>query len=112
LRGIFPNPGRTILPGLFVRVRLNALQKRNALLVPGDALNFDQQGEYILVVDEKNAVERKAVKTSFQVGDIMVVESGLKPQDWVITEGLLQAIPGREVNPQRSTMNAPEQAEK
>ncbi|HEV3113840.1 MAG TPA: efflux RND transporter periplasmic adaptor subunit [Candidatus Binataceae bacterium] len=102
LRGIFPNPSRSILPGLFVRVRLNALQKRNAMLVPGDALNFDQQGEYVLVVDDKNMVERKTVKTSFQVGNMMVIESGLQPEDWVITEGLLQAIPGREVNPQRS----------
>ena len=112
LRGIFPNPSRTILPGLFVRVRLNALQKRNALLVPGDALSFDQQGEYVLVVNGKNVVERKTVKTSFQVGTMMVIESGLQPEDWVITEGLMQAIPGREVNPERSVMQATEQAEK
>jgi RND family efflux transporter MFP subunit len=100
LRGIFPNPDLTILPGLFVRVRLNALEKRPALLVPGDALSFDQQGEYVLVVNDKNMVERRSVKTSFQVGDMMVVESGLKPGDWVIVEGLLQAIPGRVVNPE------------
>ena len=107
LRGIFPNPNRSILPGLFVRVRLNALQKRNALLVPGDAINFDQQGEYVLAVNDKNVVERKTVKTSFQVGNMLVIDSGLKPEDWVIIEGLLQAIPGREVNPQRSVMQPP-----
>ncbi|HKD66399.1 MAG TPA: efflux RND transporter periplasmic adaptor subunit [Candidatus Binataceae bacterium] len=107
LRGIFPNPELTILPGLFVRVRLKALQMREALLVPGDAINFDQQGEYVLVVNDKNMVVRNSIKTTFQVGDMMVIESGLKADDWVITEGLLQAIPGREVNPQRSKLSAP-----
>ncbi len=107
LRGIFPNPDLTILPGLFVRVRINAPVARNALLVPGEALSFDQQGEYVLVVNDKNLVERRGVKTSFQVGDMMVIASGLQPDDWVIVEGLLQAIPGREVNPQRSTKAPP-----
>jgi RND family efflux transporter MFP subunit len=104
LRALFANPELTILPGLFVRVRVKALQKRNALLVPGDALNFDQQGEYVLTVNEKNVVERKGVKTSFQIRDMMVVEDGLKPDNWVITDGLLQAIPGRAVLPERSTI--------
>jgi RND family efflux transporter MFP subunit len=106
LRGIFPNPELTVLPGLFVRVRVKSPQQHNALLVPGDALSFDQQGEYVLVVNAKNVVERRTVKTGFQVGDMMVVESGLKPDDWVIVEGLLQAIPGREVAPQRTTLRA------
>jgi RND family efflux transporter MFP subunit len=107
LRGIFPNPELMILPGLFVRVRLHALEKREALLVPGDAISFDQEGEYVLVVNDKNAVERRGVKTGFQVGDMMVIDSGLKPDDWVIVEGLMQAIPGREVNPQRTALKPP-----
>jgi len=107
VRGVFPNPNLTILPGLFVRVRIKAQQKRNSLLVPGDALSFDQQGEYVLVVDENNIVKRKGVKTSFQIGDMVVVEEGLTAGDWVITEGLLQAIPGREVRPERSMIPAP-----
>jgi membrane fusion protein, multidrug efflux system len=65
----------------------------------------------VLVINDKNVVERRAVKTSLQIGDAMVVEAGIKPEDWVITEGLLQAIPGREVNPQRSTMPAPSEAD-
>ena len=101
VRGIFPNGELTVLPGLFVRVRVKARQKRKGLLVPGDALSFDQQGEYVLVVDEKNVVERKGVKTSLQIRDMVVVDEGLNADDWVITEGVLQAIPGREVRPQR-----------
>jgi RND family efflux transporter MFP subunit len=102
LRGTFPNPDRTVLPGLFVRVRVPALEKRNALLIPGDAVSFDQQGEYVLVVNNKNVVERRGVKTGPQVGGLLVVGDGLKPDDLVIVAGILQAIPGRVVNPQRA----------
>ena len=107
LRGIFPNPDHTVLPGLFVRVRVPALQKRDALLVPGDALSFDQQGEFLLVVNEHNVVERRGVKTGPQVGELLVIAEGLKPDDLVIVEGLLQAIPGRTVTTQLAASSAP-----
>ena len=112
LRGIFPNPNRTILPGLFVRVRVPALQQRDALLVPGDAVSFDQQGEFLLVVNDKNVVERRGVKTGPQVGELLVIGEGLKPDDLVIVEGGLQAIPGRTVNPQRAASGAPQSKNK
>ena len=96
-----------MLPGLFVRVRVPALQKREALLVPGDAISFDQQGEYVLVVDDKNVVQRRAVKTGQQVGDALVVNEGLTADDRVIVEGILQAIPGREVTPHAADAGAP-----
>jgi RND family efflux transporter MFP subunit len=112
LRGIFPNPNRTILPGLFVRIRVPALQQRDALLVPGDAVSFDQQGEFVLVVNEKNVVERRGVKTGPQVGELLVIGEGLKPDDLVIVEGGLQAIPGRTVNPQQRAPSASPQSPK
>jgi membrane fusion protein, multidrug efflux system len=106
-RGIFRNPDRSVLPGLFVRVRVPALQKKDALLVPGDAVSFDQQGEYVLVVNDKNIVERRGVKTGSQVGNMLVIGEGLKPDDRVIVEGILQAIPGRVVKPQQAEKMSP-----
>ena len=106
LRGVFANPSRTILPGLFVRVRVPALQQRDALLVPGDAVSFDQQGEFVLVVNNKNVVERRGVKTGPQVGELLAIGEGLKPDDLVIVEGGLQAIPGRAVKPQISNQRS------
>ena len=106
LRAIFPNHDLSVLPGLFIRVRVPVQSQRDALLVPGDAVSFDQQGEYVLLVDSKNLVERRTVKTGAQVGDKLVIEEGLKPDDRVIVEGLLQAIPGREVNPQTASTSA------
>ena len=101
LRGIFPNRDLTILPGLFVRIRVPAALMEDALMVPADAVNFDQQGEYLLLVNDKNLVERRSVTLGPQVGDLQAIEKGLRRDDWVIVEGILQAIPGRVVSPQR-----------
>jgi len=106
VRAIFPNDQLDTVPGLFARVRIAAQEKREALLVPGEAVSFDQQGEYVLVVDDKDLVERKSVKTGQQMGDKLVIEDGLTAGDWVIVDGLLQAIPGREVAPERTTLKA------
>jgi membrane fusion protein, multidrug efflux system len=107
LRGIFPNSDRSVLPGLFARVRIPTIQQRDALLVPGDAVSFDQQGEYVLVVNKQNVVVRRGVKTGPQVGERLVIQEGLKPDDLLIVEGILQAIPGRTVNPQPAAASVP-----
>jgi len=107
LRGIFPNDDGSVFPGLFARVRVPEPQARSALLVPGDAISFDQQGEYLLVVDSKHVVERRSVKAGFQVGSMLVINEGLQPDDWVIVAGLMQAIPGSEVSPQQTTLTPP-----
>jgi RND family efflux transporter MFP subunit len=100
VRGIFPNHDHSVLPGLFARVRIKAPKAREALLIPGDAVSFDQQGSYVLVVEKDGVVERRGVKTGFQVGAMIVVEDGLDVADQVIVQGLLQAIPGRKVTPE------------
>jgi RND family efflux transporter MFP subunit len=102
LRATIPNRELNLLPGLFVRVRVPTAERRGALIVPGDAVSFDQQGEYVLIVDNRNRVERRGVKTGAQIGQGLVIENGLKPEDWVIVEGRLEAIPGREVRPNRA----------
>ncbi len=99
VRGVFPNPDFAVLPGVFARVRVSALQKTDALLIPGEAVGFDQQGEYVLVLNAKNTVERRAVKTGRQVRDRLVISEGLGPTERVIVEGILQAVPGREARP-------------
>jgi RND family efflux transporter MFP subunit len=107
LRATLPNRDLDMLPGLFVRIRVPEAERRNAMLVPGDAVGFDQSGEYVLVVNDKNVVERRRVKTGAQVGDDLVVTDGLRATDWVITEGRLQAIPGGRVTPHRATLPPP-----
>jgi RND family efflux transporter MFP subunit len=110
LRATLPNGSLDMLPGLFVRIRVPEAERRNALLVPGDAVGFDQLGEYVLVVNNHDVVARKPIKTGAQVGDYLVVTDGLHATDWVITEGRLQAIPGGKVTPHRATLPPPSQA--
>lgn len=100
LRAIFPNPDRSMVPGLFARVRVPVGRIANALLVPETAMGFDQIGRYVLIVDDKNVVERRSVEIGPQQGDYRVVDSGLKGDERVIVNGLLRAIPGREVTPE------------
>ena len=106
VRGVFHNPDLAVLAGVFVRVRVSALQKSDALLVPGDAVGFDQQGEFVLIVNAKNIVERRAVKSGMQLGGRIVISEGLGAEDRVIVEGIQQAIPGRQVSPEWAAANA------
>jgi RND family efflux transporter MFP subunit len=108
LRGIFPNSDSRIIPGLFARVRAPYAQTHDAVLVPAEAVGSDQQGNYVLTVDDKSVVARKSVEAGQQVGEKRVISSGLKGDEWVIVEGLLRAIPGREVTPERAGGAAPE----
>lgn len=100
VRAVFPNPAPAVLSGLFARVRIPIGVARPALVVPGDAIAFDQQGAYVLVVNDRNVVERRAITTGPQVGEQYVVERGLQLDDRVVVEGLARAIPGRTVQPE------------
>jgi RND family efflux transporter MFP subunit len=100
VRGILPNPDRVLLPGYYVRVRVPFSQQQSALLVPDVALGSDQSGRYLLVVNGENVVEQRKVQAGPLQGDLRVIESGLKPDDRVVTAGLLRAIPGQKVDPQ------------
>ena len=102
LRGIFPNPKGDILPGLFARIQAPFQQTQDALLVPAVAVGFDQLGNYVLMIKDKNVVERRQVEIGEQVGEMRVIKSGLTGSDRVIVDGLLRAIPGREVTPEEA----------
>jgi RND family efflux transporter MFP subunit len=100
VRGVLPNPDRILLPGYYVRVRVPFDKQENALLVPDVALGSDQSGRYVLVVNADNIVEQRKVRAGQLEGDLRVIEDGLKPDDRVVTAGLLRAIPGQKVDPQ------------
>jgi len=107
LRGIFPNPTYKILPGLFARVRAPLGEPRPALLVPEVAIGYDQLGPYVLTVNDQKEVRRVPVKLGTQVDDYRVVAEGLNGDEWVIVNGLLRAIPGKQVTPEKETLPGP-----
>jgi len=101
-RAEMSNERRLMLPGFFVRLRV-PLEETPALLVPSVALGSDQGGRYVLVVNGDNVVEQRKVEVGPTVGEMAVIENGLKPEDRVVTAGLLRAIPGQKVDPQTQT---------
>ena len=103
VRGIFPNPNFELLPGLFARVRGQIGETKDALVVPAEAVGFDQLGNYVLTVDDKNVVARKTVETGPLFDNGRVIRTGLSKDDRVIVNGLLRAIPGREVTPETAS---------
>ena len=105
-RAIFDNKERRLLPGLFVRVRTPVGKLDNAILVPDAALGTSQEGRYLLVVGPDNVVQRKNVKTGDREGPYRIIESGIDPGDWVVTEGVQRAIPGAKVDPQQTKLSA------
>jgi RND family efflux transporter MFP subunit len=106
VRAIFPNTDRALLPGNFVRVRVPVQETPDALLVPDAALGSDQGGRYLLVVNGDNVVEQRKVAAGQAVGELRVIDSGLKPDDRVIVTGVIRAIPGEKVDPQLKTADA------
>jgi len=102
LRGVFPNPDGKMLPGQFTRVRLPVGKKSGAILIPQSAVGYDQLGNYALIVNENNTVERRNVKTGAQKNHSYVIEQGLTGDEWVVTNGMLKAVPGRQVTPERA----------
>jgi RND family efflux transporter MFP subunit len=108
MRGVLPNADGRILPGLYARVRV-PVEQRAAFLVPDAAIGHDQQGSFVFVVNDKNVVERRSVKTGPAVDALRAIDDGLKGDEWVVVNGLVKAAPGRQVTPEReSGAGAPE----
>jgi RND family efflux transporter MFP subunit len=99
-RGIFPNPGRQIIPGMDVRIQASIGDPKPRILVEERAIGSDQRGDYMLAVNEKNVVEYRPVKLGPRFDSMRVVESGIAVSDWVIVNGLQRARPGTQVKPE------------
>ncbi|MBM7484769.1 MULTISPECIES: efflux RND transporter periplasmic adaptor subunit [Bradyrhizobium] len=112
VRGLVPNDKRVLLPGYFVRVRVPFTQEKDALLVPDTALGSDQGGRYLLVVNGDNVVEQRKVQIGPVDNGLRVIESGLKPEDRVVTAGLLRVIPGQKIDPQVTKIEQPQASAK
>ncbi|CAO97526.1 efflux RND transporter periplasmic adaptor subunit [Erwinia tasmaniensis] len=101
LRAIFPNPDHNLLPGMFVRARLEEGTNPNALLVPQQGVTRTPTGQATaLVVGTDNKVEVRNLTADRAMGDKWLVTGGLKAGDRVIVTGLQRVKPGATVTPQ------------
>lgn len=98
LRAMFPNPRGVLLPGMFVRARVDEGVQRQAILVPQRALTRDARGQAIvLIVNAEGKVERRVVVADRAVGNQWLIREGLAAGDQVIVEGLQKVRPGADV---------------
>lgn len=98
LRAVFPNPQGLLVDGQLVTAVVEADEAAPALVVPVDALQIDQTGPYVLVVNAENKIEVKRVELQRQDGGMAVIAKGLTAGDLVVTEGVQKVRPGQVVN--------------
>ena len=112
LRAIFPNPDHTLLPGMFVRARLEEGTNPTALLVPQQGVTRTPRGDAsALVVGADDKVETRQIVASQAIGDKWLVTDGLKPGDRVIVTGLQKVRPGAQVKAQEITADNNQQGQ-
>lgn len=98
LRAVVPNPRSELLPGMFVRARLDEGVSPQAILVPQSAVTRDQNGRpLVMVVDAQNKIERRSIETDRAIRDAWLVTSGLQAGERVVVEGLQKVRPGASV---------------
>ncbi len=95
----FPNRGGVIRPGQYGRARFVLETRKAAMLVPQRAVQELQNLHNVLVVGSDNKVQNRTITVGPKVDDLWVVESGVKPGDRVVVEGLQRLRPGMAVTP-------------
>jgi membrane fusion protein (multidrug efflux system) len=101
LRAIFPNPDEFLLPGMFVRERIEEGVSAQGLLVPQQGVTHDPQGRPVaLVVGKDDKVESRILVADRAIGTNWLVTKGIAEGDRVIVEGVLKVAPGMVVTPQ------------
>ena len=97
LKGTFANRERKLWPGQFVNVVLTLTREPNAIVVPSQAIQTGQQGQYVFVVNEDLTVEPRPVVVGRFVSNETVVQKGLLAGEKVVTDGQLRLYPGARV---------------
>ena len=100
LEASFPNPNKVLLPGLFARIRAKYREIENAVVIPRKAV-VEMQGQFrVYVVNQQSQVDAVSIELGPEVGNEVVVKTGLTGGETIITEGLQKVRPGMPVNPQ------------
>jgi multidrug efflux system membrane fusion protein len=102
LKGTFQNTANRLWPGEFVRVTLGLTTHPHATVVPNQAVQTGQDGQFVYVVKQDRTVEMRPVVTGTRVDQELVIDRGLQPGETVVTEGQLRLTPGTRVQVQES----------
>ena len=99
VRAYLENKDQSLLPGMFVNVRLGSTGNNNAMLITEKAIGTDQDRKFVYVVGEGNKVAYREIKPGTSISGQRVVLNGLKPGEKVITEGIMKIRPDMVVSP-------------
>jgi multidrug efflux system membrane fusion protein len=97
LKGVFDNKDRRLWPGQFVNVSLTLDTIQNATVVPSEAVQAGQQGQFVYVVKPNNTAEMRVISTGRSFGNSTVIDKGVAPGETVVTDGFLRLFPGSPV---------------
>ncbi|MDQ8024223.1 MAG: efflux RND transporter periplasmic adaptor subunit [Moraxellaceae bacterium] len=100
VRAEFANPDGLLLPGLYARVRIGGSAQRDAVLIDEKAVGTDQDKRFVLVVEPDNRTAYREVKLGAAQDGLRIVDSGLKPGERIVVNGLQRTRPGDVVAPQ------------
>ena len=110
IKGFFPNPHNILRPGQYARIRATLDVRPHALVVPQKAVTELQGGSRVAVAGADGKADIRAIETGPRVGDLWVVEKGLKPGENVIVSGLQYLRPGTPVTAKAAPTAAPSPA--
>jgi len=99
LKATFDNKERLLWPGQFVNVSLILDTRNNAVVVPAEAVQAAQKGQFVYVVKPDQSVESRIVTVGAALGRKIIIESGVNAGETVVTDGQLRLFPGAHVKP-------------
>lgn len=97
VRAEMPNPNRVLLPGQFTKVKLLLDVRENATVVPLKSVMIEKGGAYIYVIRRDTTVERRFIELGPEFQNYVVVERGLGPKEYIVSEGYHKLSPGMKV---------------
>jgi len=102
LKATFANEGRVLWPGEFVNVAVTLSNRANAIVVPLQAVQNGQKGQYVYVVTDGNGVQMRPITVVQQLETQAVIGRGVKPGDTVVTDGQIRLTPKSKVDVKKS----------
>ncbi len=104
VRAVFPNPDKLLVPGLFVHALVGRSTETDALVIPEQAIQEDQAGPFVMVVDSDNKVDIRRVKTGRKENGWLTIQDGLQDGEQVVVEGVQKIRPGMQVTTKQAPL--------